>query len=113
MKILINDRSCILFVGKTMLKPGSNILDDFDEEKNKAWIENGYVRVIDTEKATESEKREIVKKCYCMDVLDAIEKSFGKNYKKDVETQKSILEKEEAEFRKAATEYRAGKVKKA
>lgn len=113
MKILINDRSCLLFVGKTMLKPGTNVLDDFDEEKNKAWIENGYVRVIDPEKATESEKRDAVKKCYCMDGLEALEKSFGKNYKKDIEQQKAILDKEEAEYRKEAAEYRANKGKKA
>lgn len=56
MKILINKTKRLLFVGKLMLKPGTNIVDDnFDTEDNnvKAWVKAKMLSVKDSSKMDE------------------------------------------------------------
>lgn len=112
MKIVINDCSRLLFAGRVMLKPGTNVLDEFDEKKYSSWIDCGYIRVVDAAKATDSEKRETVKKSYDRATLVAIENAFGEKVSDDAARQKEVLDKEEKEFEKQVAEYRAKKGKK-
>ena len=112
MKIIINKTKRLLFVGGTMLKPGTNIVDDDFDENNKdvkAWKKAKFVSVKDTKKMSDDDLEEAISLAYdngvvdkleklskSKDVKDAADKQKGENAKKEKELDDAIKEAEKA-----------------
>lgn len=116
MKILINKTSRLLFVGGTMIKPGTNVIEDgFDPENRdvKAWAKAKMVAVKDTDKMSDEEFEDAIEVTYDNDVVEKLKAaSKSKKVKEAAEKQKEDNDKKAAELDAALEETKkAGKKK--
>lgn len=114
MKILINKTKRLLFVGKLMLKPGTNIVDEFDaEDKNvKAWVKAKMLSVKDPSKMDEEAIEEAISTAYDNDVVAELKKlSEDKGVQDAAEEQSKENEKKQEELDEAikAAQKESGK----
>lgn len=92
MKIVINKTLHGIYVNRTMLVPGTNCLDDFDDSTYEAkyFIDNEDIVVQEPSKMTEKEKEKAVENANTTATLDKLQKNF-----KGVDTSKrrKVLDK--------------------
>lgn len=100
MKLVTNKTKHGIYCNGVMLVPGTNCLDEFDEENvaAKAFIEEESIDVKDSKKMTKKEKENAVANANTHATLDTLQKTF-----RDVDTskQKSKLDKFDADIKKA------------
>jgi hypothetical protein len=117
MKIVINKTKRLLFVGKTMISTGTNVMaDDFDADNAnvKAWVKAKMVSVKDTDKMSEDELVEAIETAYDNAVVDALKKvSKSKKVLDEAKEQKAENDKKDSELDAAIEEAKkaAGKKK--
>lgn len=115
MKILINKTKRLLFVGKLMLKPGTNIVDDkFDAEEKtvKAWIKAKMLSVKDPSKMDGEAIEEAISTAYDNGVVAELKKlSEDKGVQEAAEEQSKENEKKQEELDEAikAAQKESGK----
>lgn len=100
-KIVINNTKSAIYVNKTLLIPGTNVVDSFDENDNsvKGFIGNGDLSVKDSEKMNEADKKEAVENITDRGNLEKLGKSV-----KGVDTKKAKekLDKFDEQLKKGA-----------
>lgn len=105
MKIVINKTKRLLFVGKTMLTTGTNVVDDdFESEVPavKAWVKAKMVSVKDPAKMSEDEIVDAIATAYDNDVVEKLKSlSKAKSVKEEAEEQKAKNDKMDADLEKA------------
>lgn len=115
MKIIINKTNRLLFVGKFMLKPGTNVVDDnFDAEEKtvKAWVKAKMLSVKDPSKMDDEAIEEAISTAYDNDVVSELKKlSEDNGVQKAAEEQSKENEKKQEELDEAikAAQKESGK----
>lgn len=99
--IVINNTESAIFADGKLLIPGTNVLDSFDANKGdvKAFIENGDIKVGDSEKMNDKDKAEAVENITNRENLEKVEKTFPKL---DTKKAKQKLDKFDEQLKKQA-----------
>ena len=102
MKIVINKTKRLLFVGGTMIKPGTNVFEDGFDTENKemnAWAKAKMVSVKDTDKMSDEDFEDAIEVTYDNDVLDVLKNAAkSKKVKEAADRKKADNDKKEAEL---------------
>lgn len=115
MKIIINHESRLIFVGKTMLRPGTNVVESIDENAIGEMVKADVLEVIDSEEITDKELKAAIKTAYTAEVTDKLKAlaktpDLKKAADKKASENKENLAKMEAEI-KAAKEAKEKEAK--
>ena len=117
MKIVINKTKRLLFIGKTMISTGTNVVgDDFDAENAnvKAWVKAKMISVKDTDKMSEDEIVEAIETAYDNDVVDKLKNaSKSKKVKDEADSKKAENDRKDKELEDAINAAKEGAKKKA
>ncbi len=78
MKVVINKTEHAIYADGTLLVPGTNLVDKFDESDAaaKSFIEGDQISVGDSSKMDDKAKKEAVKNANTRDVVKGLKKTF-------------------------------------
>lgn len=76
---VLNKTLAPIHINGNRLLPGANVIDKIDEDHPiiKGLIDEGSLVIVAEDKASVSEKREMVNECYNESTLDKVENSLG------------------------------------